>query len=270
MSNLSDIEDTLVNVVTGILYPNGIDNPSIVPSVNNIRIYAGWPVPPAFEADFQLNNSHVTIFPQGAARNTTRFREDWQTIQTNSPTIVLTLSDNVITITGTVSVPQGVMIIVNGIGYAYLLQESDTLESIAENTAALIPSAFSESNTITIPDAYSIIPRVTFYGMASKEIKRQEIIFSVITWSNSRNNRTLISDALESSLGELRRFLVPTDNYYAMICYAGIKDHEEFQKTYSIYRRDLMFKIEYATTVSMECPSISDTISNISIVNTLS
>lgn len=267
MANLSDVEDTLAELISKYLYPNGTLSPSVIPSVNNIYIYAGWPRPVDLEADVKNNNNaHVTIFPSNTGRNTTRFPQNWIESGFTPPTITLTLAGNQVTVGGSVSTPQSCMIIVNGIGYAHQVQESDTLNTIAESLVEEIPNSSSVDNVITIDGAHSIVPRVTFYGTSSKEIKRQELIFNIITWTNTRDKRTQIADVIEKGLGAISRFTLP-DNYDAMIFHVGIKDHDEFEKQAPIYRRDLMFRIEYPTTATEEFPSIADTVTNISLVD---
>jgi hypothetical protein len=267
MANISVVEDTLVNLISGILYPNGTSQPSIVPSVGNIRVYAGWPVPPSFEADMNAGNAHITIFPQNTGRNTTRFPQNWLPQTFTDPTITLTLIGNQITIGGIVSIPQSCMIVVNGIGYAYGILETDTLDTIAAALALIVPNSSASGNVLTISSAISITPRVTSYGTSAKEIKRQECIFNVITWAFSRDTRTNVSDPVEIGLGALSRFLLPTDNFYCPIFYMGLKDHEELQKSIPIYRRDLMFRIEYPTIISEQFTNIEDVILDISNVN---
>ncbi len=268
MANLSDVEDTLVSVVSGILYPNGASNPSVISSVDNIYIYAGWPRPADLEGDAKANNAHVTIFPQGQGRDTTRFRQNWHEQYIAPATIFTSLAGNVVTLTGSVSVPQSVMIVVNGIGYAYQVLIADTLTSICEALALLIPNSTALGETLTINGAFSIIPRVTQIGRIVKEVKRQETVLSVITWTNARDKRTAIADVIEAELAVMERFVLP-DNYFAALTYKGIQDHDELQKTYAIYRRDLIFRVEYATTVSMEAYEITSTIENISLVKNI-
>ena len=54
MANLSDVEDVLVDYISLALYPNGTDQQSIVETVDNIYVYAGWPNPDKLERD--INN----------------------------------------------------------------------------------------------------------------------------------------------------------------------------------------------------------------------
>ena len=195
----------------------------------------------------------------------TRFRQEWIENVVSPATLTATLIGNSVTIGGTVSIPQAVMIVVNNIGYAHQVLNTDTLDSIASALGLLIPNSTVLNNVITINGAFSIIPRITQYGIASKEVKRQEVNFNFITWAASRDTRTAVSDVIEVGLGQLSRFLITTDNYWAPIVYSGVKDHEELQKSIPIYRRDLMFRIEYPTIIENQFPTITDTIENIEI-----
>lgn len=269
MADLSDVEDTLVDMVSGMLYPDGILNPPIVSGIGTIKVYAGWPIPPVLESDIQNNISHVTIFPTNQGRNTTRFTQNWHEKSITPATLTLTVVNNTVTVGGTVTIPQACMVIVNKIGYAHQVLSGDTLDTIATALAALIPNATAVGSVITINGAFSIIARITQHGIGIKEIKRQEVMINFIVWTNSRSNRTEIGKVIEIGLGQLSRFLLPTDNYWAPITHSGLKDHDELQKTYAIYRRDLMFKIEYPSTVQADYTTITDIIANTDLVNSI-
>lgn len=269
MANLSDVEDVLVDYISLALYPNGTDQQSIIETVNNIYIYAGWPNPDKLERDIKANNNHVSIFPQSKGRNMTKFRETWHEKSINDATLFLTVSGNTVTITGTVTLPQTCVVIVNKLAYPYIVVEGDTLNSIAQSLTNLIPNASAIDNVITINNAYQIIGRVVVAGTSVKEIKRQEIAFNIITWSNTRNNRTLVSEVIENSLGEISRILLPADNYWASINFVGPQDHDEFQKTFAIYRRDLIFTIEFPTTIEREFFTIAQPVTNTELVRSI-
>lgn len=269
MADISDVEDALVDMASGMLYPNGILQPPVVSGIDTIKVYAGWAIPPVLEADIKNNISHVTIFPSNPGRNTTRFPQDWHEKNITPATITLTVAGDTVTVGGTVTTPQSCMIIVNKIGYAYQILSSDTLDTIATALAALIPNSVSSGSLITISGAFSIVARVTQHGVGIKEIKRQEVMINIIVWSNSRENRTAIGSVIEIGFGKLSRFLLPTDNFWAPIVYSGLKEHDELQKTFAVYRRDLMFKIEYPSTIQENYPTITDFIVNTSLVNSI-
>jgi hypothetical protein len=269
MADISDVEDELVKMIADMMYPQGILFPPVVPYVGSIKIYAGWPIPPLLEADIKNNISHVSIFPSNNGRNTTRFPQEWHERSITPATLTLIVVDNTVTVGGFTSIPQACMVIVNNIGYAYQVRDIDNLESIAAGLALLIPNSSASGDVITINGAFSIIARVTQDGIGIKEIKRQEVIMNIITWTNTRQNRTNIAEIIEVGLGKLSRFELPLDNYWAPIFYSGLRDHDELQKSYAVYRRDLMFRIEYPTTIQQHFPTITDIVTNVHLVNSI-
>lgn len=269
MADLSDIEKALADFVRDAFYPNGTSNPSVVPSVGTIRVYPGWPTPQNLENDLRLNNVHVTVWPLPSPRNTTRFREEWEDSFINAPTITLTVSGNTLTVGGTVTTNgQTCMVIMNKIGYAYTVQAGDTLASIASAIAALVPSATAVGNIVTVPSAYSLIGRMTTSGQSVMEFKRQQQMFQITIWANSYTSRAACAPVVDVSLGFIKRLLIPVDNFWAPIIHMHTKEFDQFDKT-PVYRRDLIYQVEYATTLTQTNYTISDPYANVSVSNAL-
>lgn len=268
MADLSDVSNTLANVIRDAFYPNGTSNPSVVPSVGTIRVYPGWPTPKNLENDLPLNNVHVTVWPLPTNRNTTRFREDWVTNFINDPSLEIIISGSHATITGTNDgSKQTCVIIMNNIGYAYTVQSGDTVNTIAQALAALIPSASAVANVITIPAAFSLIGRVTVTGESIMEFKRQQQLFQVSLWTVSYVARAACAPIIDKSIGFLKRFVLP-DNFFAAINHMHTKEFDQFDKT-PVYRRDLVYQIEYATTQTEIDYTITDPYANITIENSI-
>lgn len=270
MSDLSDVEDVLVNQIQEILYPNGVNQPSAVSSVPNIKIYAGWPFPANLQPEIKNNIVHVSIYPLTANKNTTRFHRVWMERSRNLATVFATAGDTTVTITGNVySNPlQTVMVIVNKIGYAYTVVSGDSPNSIAANLAALIPGSSALANVLTIPSAFSLEAKVNVQGDVSLEQKRQEQQMMVTIWSALPSTRRDVAIPIDIGLGSLDRLSMP-DGFYARIVHTSTREHDESYEKTTIYRRDLIYQIEYATTVADKAYEITDSIENTEIVNSI-
>src|ERR1700722_1667350 len=100
MSDISDVLVMLANTVSAVLYPNGTTNmdgtnkPSIVGS--DIVIYPGWPASDNLDKDLLAGKAHVSVFPKGDDRNTTRYKE--KRIVTKAPIETLTLTDGLVNV----------------------------------------------------------------------------------------------------------------------------------------------------------------------------
>lgn len=57
MADLSDVSTALVTLVTGVVYPNGIGQPSI--TGNPVVVYSGWPNMTQLKTDLQDRKSVV-------------------------------------------------------------------------------------------------------------------------------------------------------------------------------------------------------------------
>lgn len=255
MADLSDVRNTITGLIENAVYPFGTSQPSIAGV--DIRVFGGWPFPASLDNDLLAGKINISIFPTNIVRPTTRFDIQWQQLSVNPATIILTANDTTVTVSGTISVPQTCMIIINGTGYPYVVQQSDTLDSIAAGIAALIPGASALGAVVTIPNAYSLIARVTTQGSAVREFIREERVFKITVWSPTDSLRALIGNAINVALGKIQRIELP-DGYYARIKFAGQMDTDVVEKA-RLYRRDIDFSVEYAITEAQESTVITDT-----------
>lgn len=263
MSDLSQVRDVIAQNLNTPVYPNGLNNPSIagVP----VTIYSGWPIRTELDKQLQLGNAVVSVYPKNQERDVTKFQRIFQSNTVTPATLVLTVNSRAetITITGTVSIPQAVMIIMNGIGYGYAVQANDTLSSIATNVAALIPGASALANVITLTSAHSIIARVSTAYTASEELGRVDRVFMITCWCTDENVRFLLGNAIDIYMRENYRIPMP-DNFFAQVFYHNINDFDDLDKSL-IYRRDLNYTVQYAVTLTTSVMSIVDPFVNLTL-----
>lgn len=243
MADLDDILGKMVTLITGIIYPNGTDHSSS--TGGTVKVYEGWPIPSILESDLAAGTAHVSVFPQQAERNTTRRPIAFEEAHIPAATLTATVAGNVVTIGGTVTIPQAVMVIANDVGYAYQLRTGDTLAGIAASLAALIPNATADGTSITISGVYRLSANVIVNGIACKETRRQERVIQVTVWAPTPAIRTAIVKVVDPYLGAIERFSL--DDYtVARLTYRGSPITDNLQKA-TIYRRDLLYSVEYPT-----------------------
>jgi hypothetical protein len=262
MADAYDVQVALTILAQTALYPNGINFPSIANC--DIRIFPGWPIPETLDADLTARKAQVSVYPL-MSRATTRFDTSWQTISINPATITLSTNAAVtqVTVGGAVnSNPQTCMITVNGNGYNYAVQPTDTTTLIAENLAQRIPGATYSSNIINIPNAYRISTGIGVTGVSARELAREERVFTLTVWAPTPQVREEIGNAISSLFASFSRIVMP-DGYFSQLKFVGSSEHDELQKT-KCYRRDIKFLVEYAITESETDYSITNNIVNIS------
>ena len=252
MADIIDVQNALVAIAAQTLYPNGIGQPSAVTAP--VRVYPGCPTAASLDSDLAAGTCHVSVFPSAAERNTSRYPKDWLQQTINTPTLTMTISGQTVTVGGTIppsTNPHNVMVLADGEPYAYSVQTSDTLTSIATALAALIavgiPGTTSSGAIITIPAPARIeAARVGITGTMIREIRRQERQFQLTAWADTPAHRDAIAQTIDVALAAIE-FLTMPDGYAARLIYRGSTVIDAQQKA-GLYRRDLIYTVEYATT----------------------
>ncbi len=259
MADLADVENCLVAAITQAAYPNGTSQPSIanVPCI----VYRGWPVPKNLDADLAKGKINITVYPLDNEQKTTRYPREWKPLPVTAPALTLTVSANTITAGGTPSSPLNAAAIVNGTGYVYAVQPTDTLTSIATGLAALINGATSSGTVITIPGAYRLAARVGAVGTAVRETKRQKRGFQIVFWCPSPALRDLVVPPVDAVLADTD-FLSLPDGTAGRLIYERTRVTDRVERE-GLYRRDLFYSVEYGTTDSMSVAQIIDVLLNL-------
>lgn len=262
MADVSDAANVLVATAAAALYPNGTSQPSAAGGVP-VRIYVGWPNTQQLDTDLAAGTCHVSVFSRDEERNTTRWTPTWKETSRGTVTISLTATGQVITVAGvlpTADNPQHVASFVNGTPYTYLVQAGDTLASIAAALAALIvvdvPGTVAAGATITLPPtARAGAQRVGVAGTVLRTTRQQEKLFQITVWADTPAHRDAVAGPLDAALSDIVRLTMP-DLTTARLRYRGSTITDKSQKAIA-YRRDLLYTVEYSTTVTATASEIT-------------
>jgi len=260
MADVTEVMTALSLQVEKIVYPNGKSNPSI--TGNDVRIYPGWPLPASLDADLPQGISHVSIFTGGSVRNTTRFQPKQKVMSIVTPTLTLSVSGSNVTVGGAMPSPfsaHNLALLVNNAPYIYAVQSGDTMTSIATAIAALLnaqfPGTSSSGPVITLPAGLTpIVARVGTAGTVTTEWERNEEMFRISVWTSDFNVRATIGAAIRSAFAQIHDMTM-VDGYGANILFKDSRLIDEVQKE-RIYRRDLLYQVEYATTSTQQVATV--------------
>ncbi len=255
MADQSDVEDALVAVASVALYPDGFDSTS-VPGPD-CRIYRGWPNSAALDTDLAAGKINVTVFPGGGtSRTTTRFAEQWVG-KPPIPSLTVVVAGTSVTFDGTADVGQVAGILVDGASYAYRTQPDDTPQMVAANLATMVrlnSIVRLSYQTLTIAGAGNLLARVVADASVQQEVRRQEQGFRLTCWCPTPTSRDITAAVIDRCLSQ-QRFLALADGTRGLISYVGTTVFDQSQNA-KLYRRDLAYHVEYATTVSMKQPAM--------------
>lgn len=275
MSDISDVQRALVQIIFDTVYPgvnfdvkntqwdskqtwDGLASQSITGTP--IGVYSGWPPPTVGLANvLGANGTHVTVFPKAGERNTTRYQERGNVTVAPVTTLVMNVFGNTVQIGGTVSTPQNLMMKVNGKQYVYAVRPNDTTLTIGNALAAMIamdvPGTYAPGGSISVgPGGRIQATRVGGFGTVSREIRRQERIVQISIWTGTPALRDIIAAAVDVKLAGTHFFTLP-DGFAARLIYKNSMTIDTFQKE-TLYRRDLDYSVEYATTTSEQAAQV--------------
>ena len=255
MADQSDVEAALVTLAAAALYPAGTSADSACGQP--CRIYRGWPHPTSLDADLALGLTQVTVAPvDGTLRNTTRYPDAWAS-EPPAPTLTVSVVGNVVTFGGTADSRQLAGLAAEGKTFVYRTQANDTPALVAANLAAQARAHFAvllSGTSITLLDATEIIARVVTDSVSRQEARRQTQRFRLAIWCNDPAVRDTASAVVDLALASTR-FTGLADGTRARILFASTTTIDRSENA-TLYRRDLLYDVEYATTLLAVQPSM--------------
>lgn len=255
MADQADVESTLVALVSAALYPDGPAGASVTAA--DCRIYRGWPNAAALDSDLRAEIVNVTIFPShGPGQVTTRYQQEWSSIA-RTPTLIVSVSGQSVTFTGRADLGQLAGILIDMTTYPYRTQAGDTPASVAANLAVLARSdtiVQLAGATLTIPSVGRLAARVVADARSQKQVRRQSQIFRVTAWCPTPILRDSTAAVIDQAFA-IMPFIGLPDGSQGHLTYAGTTVVDQAQDTL-LYRRDLLYRIEYPTLLSSMQPSM--------------
>lgn len=255
MADLADVEDRLVTLVVGALYPEGLATPSSV--ATDCRIYRGWPTPAGLDADLKAGWVNITIFPDSTpGRTMTRYPSEWHG-KPAKPTLEASVLGNMVTFSGSADLGQLAGIRIAGDTFAYRTVGGDTPQSVAANLATMIRGrqiVQLSGTTLTVPGGSSVSVRVVRDAPGLREIRRQAHDIRVSLWCPTPVLRDSVGAVVDTALAGLT-FIDFPDTSVGHITYKSTSVFDQSQSA-SLYRRDLIYSIEYPTVISTALPAM--------------
>lgn len=255
MADISDVEDALVSLLTDTLYPNGSSQASILGSV--CRIYRGWPNQATLNNDLPAGVVNITVSSDNESGTTTTRYLNRPVTVAGTPGVSAMAQDGTLTIGGTPAAGDLIGALIDGSPFAYRVQAGDTTQLVTANLALAIQAARAATyadSVITVPGCRTLIVRCVADGRSVREIRRQEKDFRIVAWCPSpvvRDNACAAVDAACS----VAVFLALPDGSAGRMIYKNTASYDQAQNAL-LYRRDLVFTIEYPTMNTTALPSM--------------
>lgn len=256
MADQADVERALVAAAMAALYPQGLNGPSACGAP--VRLYRGWPESSALDADLAAGYVNITVFPDTAGeRNTTRYMPEWINPAPVTPTLAANVTADIVTFSGSAGAGQVAGILADGITYVYRCQAGDAPANVAANLASQIMAhrIVQLSNaTITIPGVGSLLARTVADQGIFTQIRRQDQVFRLIGWCADPALRDAAMSVLDSALAAIY-FLALADGSVGRLRFRQSLTLDR-QENARLYRRDLLYSVEYPTLLAQSLPAL--------------
>ena len=256
MADQSDVETALVTAIAATLYPQGIGAPSILPAP--CRIYRGAPTAAALAADLAAGVINATILPDAAGQeNTTRYPDEPQLVSAVVPGLSIHVVGQTATLSGTATMGQVAGLLVDNLAVVHRIQAGDSPALVAATLAAYLRTrrlVLVNGTTISVPDAAAIIGRVVADQTVQRETRRQKQHFKVSFWCPSADLRDRVAVVVDQSLSaSLWLPLADGTSGHLRAISSVVLDQSQ---NANLYRRDLIYSIEYPTVVTTTVPAM--------------
>lgn len=265
MADLSEIMTRLAVIASDAVYPDGTGSPSVAGI--DVRVFEGWPNPDQLDRDmagqmFSGTPARVVDRPDGVVANVSVYPMPGTGIVVHQlmnhtkvitpPTYGLSVSINAagdkITVSGQPSTGEYLTLLCDD---SVILSQTgattaDLLANLAEEAEIAYPSGvIVTSTTLEIAVTRGIVVRQGGIGILGRATHRQRHPVMISVWAPTHTSRATLSAAIDNALKQ-NIILTMADTSQALLVYNRTHLHDEKQAS-TIYRRDLIFDVEYAT-----------------------
>jgi hypothetical protein len=279
MADISDITAYLAATAAGAVYPNGSSNPSVAGI--DVRIFEGWPIADQIDNDltgFMLNAAgvkvarpngvcaNVSVFPMlGAGKPVYQILDETYVIRAPQVTTTVAVAGQVITVTGTLAAKEFLTVVLDD---AVVLSRGGAnvaamLTQLAADAVAAGYAATATATTLTIPFKYEMTVRQGGEGILGKVIHRQSQSVMITVWAPTQATRAALAKAIDVAVKKNIRVTMP-DTSQAIVVFSRTNVIDDDQAK-GLYRRDLIFDVDYATVEQFAGTEITST--KVSIAN---
>jgi hypothetical protein len=259
MADQSDVEQALAGIVAGLLYPAGDSAEGSGASTIGppARVFRGWPDAAALARDLAAGIINVSIAADAEHQtNTTRYIDQWRLPPPVAPTLTAAVLGNTVVFDGDAGPGQIAGVLVDGLAGVHRTVAGDTPVSVAEAIAAALISrnAMASGPSVLVLGAVGMIARVVADQPGVRETRRQRQVFRVVCWCPDPSSRDAVAGAIDGALSDIA-FLSLADGLSGRMRAVASVPIDRAQAA-ALYRRDLLYSVEYATSIRLGLPTL--------------
>jgi hypothetical protein len=255
MADQSDVEAALVSLITSVLYPNGLSSDGLLSQT--CKVFRGWPNTASLRADLAAGRLNVSVFPDAETQNTTRWPDDIVAVPGTTPSLSVHTDSVSATFTGTADAGQLAGLLVDQLAVVHRTVAGDTPELVAAILGSMIRRQRIVTvlgATVTVPGVGLIVGRVVADQAVLHWTRSQRQRFRVTFWCPDPTSRDRAAAAVDAALSR-QAFMDLDDGTTGRLRFVSTTVFDQSQDA-ALYRRDLIFSVDYLTTVADVLPSM--------------
>jgi len=277
MADISDVTAYLTTAIVAAVYPNGTSQPSV--ATMDVRVFEGWPMPDQFDLDMAgktlVNDvpttrgkgplANVSVFPMlGTTLASYQIQDNVKVISYPAFGLVVSIVGGVINVSGTPNAGEYLTVVADNYAFSATgVSAAVIISELATFFATKYTGVSSTASTLTIPYGRTLVVRQGGQGVLGKVTHRQRQAVMITVWSPTHEARTIIAAAVDVAIKANFKVSMP-DTSQILILYNRTNIIDDRQMT-TIYRRDLVYDIEYATL--QQFPGFVVTTVDVSVAN---
>lgn len=253
MASVDDVLRFLAKRVTNTIYLGGTALPGIVNAP--VKICPGWPAPALLQHDVSAGGVHVSVWPLPTERKVnTSLGRPYHVVSKGKPTLQITVNGNALVLSGVASALTNVRLSIDGQVFFFHFRAGTTAEKASISIVRRLPRAITVLSRVIVPLASEMRVQVTTAGTAVRELHRQVREFQITVWAPSPHLRNRTGAAIDSALSD-QCHIDLGDGAPAQMLYVRQFDSDTAEN-WHVYRRDLIFSVNYATTQVISAPEV--------------
>lgn len=255
MADLCDVEAAVAAAILAACTAGGGPFPLLGGVA--VRVYRGTPELMALTQDAGSCVVDIAVFPiADATRNTTRWGS-MTTISAIAGGLSVTMAGQTATFAGVAVAGELAGVLVNGQPFVYQAQAGDSADLVAAALAQNVRATHIvtvQGSSLTVPGAITLVARSAGVASIFEECARQEQDFRVSVFAPTPSARDSVCRAMGPALSMIA-FLALADGTAGRFRYQRTASFDADQVA-SIYRRDIVYSVEYSTTATLQAPAM--------------
>lgn len=257
MADQAAVEDSIVALVAGALYPQGTTSPSAAGGIP-VKVFRGWPVGKALDDDMKAGKALVSLTSMGMGGPVMQFLNEERVVPRAPWPMTATLTETVsglrVTLAGASEAGLCVGVRVLKVPYVAALLPGDTPSTAATKLAALVPGAVATGPFFDMPYAPGVEARVGGRVVSRMEIEREEEHYRLAVWASSPMARDAVARVVASVVKRTDWIAIEGEED-ARLQYRGTTTVDDAAES-RVFRKDVNVRAEFGTYDDETVPTV--------------